>query len=124
MGIIVAFVMKYLGNIHKLLMTAAAMYVSAALTASVFGILPTPMFAFGLLLNTVAIGLFNWQMLSQIKSESLPAQLQTFLHYTKLVFEVTSGLAAIPKRASGLWLFQTAGAPKQRANSDKELLSA
>eukprot|EP00927_Polykrikos_kofoidii_P017149 TRINITY_DN1777_c0_g1_i2.p1 TRINITY_DN1777_c0_g1~~TRINITY_DN1777_c0_g1_i2.p1 ORF type:complete len:352 (-),score=30.64 TRINITY_DN1777_c0_g1_i2:45-1100(-) len=73
LGILISFIMKYLDNIQKLLMSGASMYVSAIFTTVMLDLYPTIQFVLGLCIVTAGLVTFHWDKLSTLAT---PAKLQ------------------------------------------------
>jgi len=63
MGLLVAQVMKYLDSIVKLFMSGSSMYISAVFSWAIFGYFPTWNFSVGMVLVTIAMVLYNFDVL-------------------------------------------------------------
>lgn len=70
MGLILAQVMKFFDNFVKLFISGSSIYVSAVLTATLFGRSPSMLFCASMALVTLAILLFNHDRLHPMKSKS------------------------------------------------------
>jgi len=75
MGLLTSFIMKFLDNIHKLLMSGASMYVSATLTCLLFGLLPSPQFVLGMVIVSCALATYHWDKL-QVLCPSMSKRLE------------------------------------------------
>lgn len=70
MGLVLAQVLKFFDNFMKLFISGSSIYVSAILTATLFGRSPSLLFCQSMAIVTLAIVLYNYDKLHLLKSKS------------------------------------------------------
>jgi UDP-galactose transporter len=94
LGLLSSFIMKYLDNIQKLLMSGASMYVSATFTTFILGLQPTQNFIFGLLVVTSGLVIFNWDKL--VAAKVVPSDIEMgFASIRKAIGKPAMSIAAL-----------------------------